>query len=44
MDLIPVSENENELDQDMFVMSDNALKLANVETMRVGAGETSKKN
>ncbi|WP_339656106.1 heavy metal-binding domain-containing protein, partial [uncultured Salegentibacter sp.] len=42
MDLIPVSEDENELDSDMFVMSENALKLANVETMLVGAGETSK--
>ncbi|MBZ9730739.1 efflux RND transporter periplasmic adaptor subunit [Salegentibacter sp. JZCK2] len=42
MDLIPVSVDESQLDLDMFVMSENALKLANVETMVVGTGETSK--
>ncbi|MBZ9632145.1 efflux RND transporter periplasmic adaptor subunit [Salegentibacter sp. LM13S] len=42
MDLIPVSENENELDSDMFVMSENALKLANVETLIVGTNDASK--
>ncbi|WP_051935773.1 efflux RND transporter periplasmic adaptor subunit [Salegentibacter sp. Hel_I_6] len=42
MDLIPVSEDEGEMDSDKFVMSDNALKLANVQTMQVGRSGASK--
>ena len=43
MDLIPMSVEENSLDADMFKMSENAMKLANITTMKVGAGDASKK-
>ncbi|MUP47374.1 efflux RND transporter periplasmic adaptor subunit [Gramella sp. BOM4] len=42
MDLIPLSEDEGGLDSDMFQMSEDAMKLANVRTMTVGGGETAK--
>ena len=42
MDLIPLSEEQG-MDADMFVMNENALKLANVRTMKVGEGEASRK-
>ncbi len=42
MDLIPMSVEENSLDADMFKLSENAMKLANISTMTVGTGEASK--
>ncbi len=42
MDLIPLSEDEGGLDSDMFRMSDDAMKLANISTMTVGGGEMGK--
>ncbi|SKB44887.1 membrane fusion protein, Cu(I)/Ag(I) efflux system [Salegentibacter holothuriorum] len=42
MDLIPLAENENTLDSDVFVMSENAMKLANVETLVIGEQEANK--
>ncbi|APG61082.1 efflux RND transporter periplasmic adaptor subunit [Christiangramia salexigens] len=42
MDLIPLSVEENSLDADMFKLSENAMKLANISTMTVGTGEASK--
>ncbi|MCP9199688.1 efflux RND transporter periplasmic adaptor subunit [Gramella sp. GC03-9] len=42
MDLIPLSEDEGGLDSDMFQMSEDAMKLANVRTMTVGGGESAR--
>ncbi len=42
MDLIPMSVEENSLDANMFKLSENAMKLANISTMTVGTGEASK--
>ena len=42
MDLIPLSEDENGLDSDVFVMNEDAMKLANVETLVIGEKEASK--
>ncbi|TRO67058.1 efflux RND transporter periplasmic adaptor subunit [Christiangramia sabulilitoris] len=42
MDLIPLSVEENSLDPEMFKLSENAMKLANISTMTVGTGEASK--
>ncbi|GAA4645867.1 hypothetical protein GCM10023115_38270 [Pontixanthobacter gangjinensis] len=42
MDLIPLSEDEGGLDSDMFRMSEDAMKLANISTMTVGGGEMGK--
>ncbi|TDN95351.1 Cu(I)/Ag(I) efflux system membrane fusion protein [Salegentibacter sp. 24] len=42
MDLIPVAKSGSQVDPDLFVMSENAMKLANVETLIVGSEEASK--
>lgn len=41
MDLVPLAEDQG-MSSDMFVMNENAMKLANIQTMKVGAGEASK--
>lgn len=43
MDLIPMDEMGDELDPNSFQMSDNAKKLANIQTIIVGTGEMSRK-
>ncbi len=43
MDLIPMDEMGDELDPNSFQMSENAMKLANIQTMIVGKGEMSRK-
>lgn len=42
MDLIPLAEDEGGLDSDMFRMSEDAMKLANISTMTVGGGQMAK--
>ncbi len=42
MDLVPLEEEEGSTDPDMYRMSENAMKLANISTMRVGQGEASR--
>jgi len=42
MDLIPMSVEDNSLEPNMFKMSENAMKLANISTMAVGTGNASK--
>jgi len=42
MDLIPLETNNSGADPNAIVMSENALKLANIQTMVVGAGAVSK--
>lgn len=42
MDLIPLSEEESSLDPNIFRMSENAMKLANVRAMKVGEGAAQK--
>ncbi len=42
MDLIPLSEEQSGLSSDMFQMSEQAMKLANITTITVGTGEASK--
>ncbi len=42
MDLIPLSEEQSGMDPNMFRMTENAMKLANIRTMTVGRGDASK--
>lgn len=42
MDLIPLEEEEGSTDPDMYKMSENAMKLANVSTMKIGRGDASR--
>ncbi|HSP13030.1 MAG TPA: efflux RND transporter periplasmic adaptor subunit [Salegentibacter sp.] len=42
MDLIPLEEEESSTDPNIYKMSENAMKLANVSTMKVGASEASR--
>lgn len=42
MDLIPLENNNSGADPNAIVMSENALKLANIQTMVVGIGAVSK--
>ncbi|SFN61691.1 efflux RND transporter periplasmic adaptor subunit [Salegentibacter flavus] len=42
MDLIPLEEEETSTDPNVYTMSENALKLANVSTMKVGKSEASR--
>lgn len=39
MDLIPMDEMDDDLDPNSFQMSENAMKLANIQTIKVGTGE-----
>lgn len=43
MDLIPVDEEDAATDPDVYRMSENAIKLANITTMTVGESEASRK-
>ncbi|HET8860647.1 efflux RND transporter periplasmic adaptor subunit [Marivirga sp.] len=43
MDLIPMYEMGNEMDPASFEMSENAMKLANIQTITVAKGELSRK-
>ncbi len=43
MDLIPMDAMENELDPSIFQMSESAMKLANIQTVRVGMSELGRK-
>lgn len=42
MDLIPLEEEETSTDPNVYRMSENAMKLANVSTMKVGESEASR--
>lgn len=42
MELIPVGSNSNELNEDAWVMSATARKLADVQTTRIGSGAVAK--
>jgi len=43
MDLIPMDKMSDELDPSSFQMSENAMKLANIQTITVGKGEIGRK-
>lgn len=42
MDLIPIDEEEASADPEVYQMSENAMKLANITTMKVGKSNASK--
>jgi len=42
MDLIPLENNHSEADPNALQMTENAMKLANIQTMIVGSKEASK--
>jgi Cu(I)/Ag(I) efflux system membrane fusion protein len=43
MDLIPIDEMDENEDPTSYKMSENAIKLANIQTIKVGEGELSRK-